>query len=62
MELVQLFLSPYQIIRNGCKVSSFECEVEGIILGVNMAIEHLRVSVPRTAVEEVYFFVIVRMQ
>ena len=22
----------------GCKVSSFECEVEGIILGVNMAI------------------------
>ena len=46
----------------GCKVSSFECEVEGIILGVNMAIEHFHVSVPRTVVEEVYVFVIVRMQ
>jgi len=40
----------------GCRVSNFECEVDAIILGINMAIQYVHALIKCKAVEHVYIF------
>ena len=45
-----------QTLAVGTKVSAFECEVEGVGLGITMAIQYLQKTCSRNTVEDVYIF------
>ena len=46
----------------GCRVSSLDCEIEGIALGITMAINYFGQYVSRKPAEEIHVFVIVLVQ
>ena len=45
-----------QTLAVGTKVSAFECEVEGVGLGITIAIQYLQKACSRNTVEDVYVF------